>query len=214
VFLFAKYVSVFLFVIYWVLTVTFTFQDNYIKLSFLEYESNFQSLFYQNWSFFAPPPQFNEKLIYVFRFRETEKIRTFEALRQITAQKQKAAPFNTEEEIMDYLVSGSVNTVVNYFARQMDRIKTQFPDSTSTFYNKQLNKEVWTDSIHFRINNLGSAATLYNYGKIVAAKNGLSNEYQMKVIIGRVAIPKFADRLLPEQKETIEIVSESPYYSL
>ena len=65
---------------YWGATFFFTMPDNYLKIKALAYDKVFQSIFYQQWSFFAPPPTYNDFLYFEFADTLSGEVQTFEVL--------------------------------------------------------------------------------------------------------------------------------------
>ncbi len=53
----------FIFSIYWSLTLIFTSPSNFINISLLEYSYVFETFFFQKWAFFAPPPNSNDRFL-------------------------------------------------------------------------------------------------------------------------------------------------------
>lgn len=177
-----------IFVFYWASTVLFTMPNNFIKLSLDKSNRLFESLFYQQWSFFAPPPKYNEYMYYIFIDKATNSQKAFEVLKTINIRKQKDAPFNWKSEGIDYILSSSVMGIMddvreknNYFQYQQNENHPR-----NDFADSQLIKSVEENYMFL---------TIKNYGKIVAKNNNIDlNKNFMLVRITTKNIPQFTDR--------------------
>jgi hypothetical protein len=150
----------------------------------------FENFFFQRWSFFAPPPESNNRLYYLFTNKATGKQTAYEALAPIFEKKREKAPFNSKEEALDYILSGNITNIVDASRDLIDVSKLTFPDSSIMFHLKKAHKE---------INDLGLAfpaiQTLFNYGVIIAKKQNVDlDNSSVKIIITQIEMPKFIDR--------------------
>jgi len=145
-----KIVSVF-FVFYWLVTVLYNLPSNPIKIKISNLLYDFELVFAQKWSFFAPPPQSNNKLYYSFFNEDKELIDSFEVLEIIFKEKKDKLPFNIKEEITDYVISGSVNQLFNVIIHTRDKLK--FEDNNQK--NIQEYDKVAIDNLRKNINNSG-----------------------------------------------------------
>lgn len=91
----------------------FVLPDNDLNVRAYKLNQYFDMVFFQRWAFFAPPPKFNERLYLNFFSINNRLIKRFEVLEEIAKSKQAAAPFNKPEEIIDYLVSNSVESIID-----------------------------------------------------------------------------------------------------
>ncbi len=202
-----------LFVFYWGITFLYCSPSNYIRIKSGKAIFIFENFFYQQWGFFAPPPQHNDRLYYIFSDTVNGRERVYEALVPIMQKKQQAAPFNSKEEAIDYILSGAI-TGINDEARGMvDISKVSFPDSNDMYHLMKAHKQ---------INDLGlnypPIKTLFNYAVTVAKKENISlDSNSVKMVITQVAMPKFKDRakiLDPKYVGKEEKVFESNFLPL
>jgi hypothetical protein len=199
-----------MFSFYWLITIFFNLPDNYLKATFLEYESLFSFMFYQRWSFFAPPPTSDDRLYYIFKNRtdSTASLYTFEVIEDLSNIRRSKAPFN-EETVIDYIISNSLTSMT-------DIIRDQYKlyQKANCVENDSLCFQKFSNSSWANFGELSQIKTLFNYGRILAKKQNINlNEYKMKFIIGQSFIPKFKDRM--NKKERKEIITfETPYINL
>ncbi|WP_396191512.1 hypothetical protein [Flavobacterium sp.] len=207
---FATYLVLFVFSIYWSITVVFISPSNYINISLLEYSYIFETFFYQKWAFFSPPPSSNDRLYYVFQNKITKKERVFEVIEPITKLKSIKAPFNTEEDILDYVLSNTVNTIRDEIVSINEVIK----------YRQTTKKIILTSDEKIKLYNKrleggSSLQTLKNYSKLVAQKNNIEIESStIKILIGSIEIPKFHYRNSDKIKNSGTILYESEKFEL
>lgn len=209
-----KILSIFIlagFLLYWTVTFLFTMPENYFRINFYQADALFHGALFQRWTFFAPPPQHNDRLYYVVRDEQTKKVTyTLEAIGYITKQKQEHAPFNQEQTVLDYVISNSVNGIREVYREEMEMIRFSRPDSSESFILTEARDEVLKSE-----SALPDFNTLVNYGKLLCKKNNISSDHaEFKFMIAQKPIQRFKDRLDPttEGKETV--VFETPYMSL
>ncbi len=175
---------------YWLATIVFTMPDNYISLQLYKQHRLFHAWLFQRWGFFAPPPNFDERLYYVFRDKQTQQTQTFEVLAPICEMKQAKAPFNWHEDIVDYLLSGSMTGIADELSEvQQDmRFKRQQEGkSASDTSGEHLLRQYIQQGTSFQ--------TLKNYAGIVARRNQIDTaRHDVRLILSHVLLPKFADR--------------------
>jgi hypothetical protein len=206
----AGYCIIFLFLGYWITTLLFSMPDNFFKITFNQADQLFQSAFFQRWDFFAPPPQYNDKLYYVVRDKETkEVICTLESVDYILKQKQKKAPFNQEETVLDYVISTSINLLTNSYQEHMQVLAYSIPDSSEVYRsNKSIEMTLENDPYAF--------GTLFNYGVVLLKKNNIQyNNVEIKLVIAHKPLVKFKDRYTKQYANQPEsIVLGTPYTAL
>lgn len=198
------------FLFYWILTIFFNLPPNPIKIRYAKEEKIFQSIFFQKWAFFAPPPQANDKLYYYFRSKiDTTDVKVFEALDVIAKNKQIAAPFNSDEEIQDYIISGSIAEITDFLFSRNKQLKLKLKNGE----DKGLPKKAINDAWLLR-NKIYGIKTLLNYGKEIGGNLGIDlNIYDVRFMITSVELLKFKDAgskiKLQENK-----IFETPYTSI
>lgn len=113
-----------LFLFYGIITLIFITPDNYININLIKYNKNFNSFFYQRWGFFAPPPQSDDRLYYVFKNKKKKsEILIFEVIEPLLKQKHANAPFNSKEDLKDYLISNSIYLITDAIQSIQESIK-------------------------------------------------------------------------------------------
>lgn len=187
-------VSILLFVIvYWIVTFFFVLPSNYLNVQAYR-ESKFFDLFlFQRWGFFAPPPTFNDRLYYTYydKNKNKKQIRSYEILENIYSQKQKQAPFNKKDEIMDYVISNTVNSLLD-FSREANNL-IEYDSLLIPEHNNSNSKR--TKFIINEIEARHGFKTLANYGRILAKENGIKDSGDLfQIKITRISIPQFEDR--------------------
>ncbi|CAM1364855.1 hypothetical protein [Tenacibaculum xiamenense] len=189
---------------YWLITFFFNAPDNYIKIQFFQEGDVFSKFFYQKWGFFAPPPQFNEKLYcLVLNKKDSTKVKSFELMQSIIEEKVARAPFNNKADILDYILSNSCISINNQIVELKERVE---------YLEKKKRLEVHEkDSII----NRGLEVTSYykvlkNYVQEVARKNKVNKEdYLVSFMITNIPIPKFVDR----NKDSVHVEESLVYRS-
>jgi hypothetical protein len=181
--LFIKIIIIVAFAFYWICTFIYVMPSNYIRIKANTIVILLDIFFPQRWTFFAPPPSYNYRLYYVFEKDGQTKI--IEVIKPLIEAKKQNAPFNTNEEIVDYVINGSITAIQNQMAMYKNAAEKDTIRNDSLVIEK-VNKE---------LPNLSEYKTLYNYSKIVAERNNIK-PYKCIVYFyaSYVKIPKFSER--------------------
>ncbi|HRG00188.1 MAG: hypothetical protein U0W65_14515 [Bacteroidia bacterium] len=184
-----KNIALVVFVIYWACTLFYVFPNNYMKIKLNSFKENLDVLIFQNWAFFAPPPDYNTRLYFIYT-DNNNKSYEFEAMEDLLKLKQKKAPFNTEEEYVDYAITGVTTQLLDQKRDLYEYYSFLYPDSTSTFINDTLMKVINHD-----YHKNSAYKSMINYSKIIQKKYLPKKDIKACwfKIIG-LKIPKFADR--------------------
>jgi hypothetical protein len=198
------------FTMYFAITVFFTSPDNFLSTSLYRYKQVFHTVFYQKWSFFAPPPNYNQRLYYEFINRKSGEMNVFEVTEPIVKAKQRKAPFNTDEEILDYIIFGSISGVTDMITElKKDKAYELYGDSNTI----QLDTTI-AEKIRKYTHKSFCYKTLENYAGEIAKKN-ITNvkDFDVRILISIVAIPKFTNRF-KQNKLKEEFVFASDYFKI
>lgn len=181
------------FVFYWLTTFLYVSPSNYVKISLLEEMQTFNTFFFQKWGFFAPPPKFNDRLYYTFESKKDSTISyTFEVMEPLQKRKSSKAPFNSSENILDYILSSSVHSLSDGLLTVNKSIDYQ-TEISDTINNKvQLKRKKGKEYVQ----TTSSYKTLVGYAKYVAKKNNIIDlqNFSLVIEVVQLNIPKFADR--------------------
>ncbi len=196
--------------VYWSCTLFFTVPENYLQIKSMQYQQLFSTFFYQQWSFFAPPPQYNDRLYYEFVNTKNDTI-VVEVMEPIQNKRQENFLTNDDESIIDYLLLNSVSNVTdaireNYNAYSYDSCRGTPEQECFEIFLKEFEKEMYS---------MSELKTLSNYGKIIRKKNNLSPAFsKFKIIHTNIPVRKFSDRgkkdLVPEE----QFMMQTKYYDL
>ena len=198
-----KIIIIIVLAIYWCVTLVYVTPNNYIRIKCNKALAHFEVFFSQRWAFFAPPPEYDYKLYYIF-IDSDKNLSVFEALENILKVKKEKAPFNATEEFLDYSLSGSISYIIDFNKQYFDGYKFRFKDSTESFWNNEASKAV--NLMNIRIPGY---STIVNYAHIVKEKNIKNkNIRHFKFIINGRYLPKFAERFSDKKKEVTFFQSE------
>ncbi|MEX0274164.1 MAG: hypothetical protein AB3N16_07300 [Flavobacteriaceae bacterium] len=194
---------------YWLATIFFTLPENYLQIKSFGQKEIFHSLFYQQWSFFAPPPQTNDRLYYQF-LNEANDTLLVEVLVPLQTLRQRKFLANNEETIIDNVLSNSITSISDaildrFNVYQFNSCKDKSPDKCYEDFLKDFEEEMYSS---------GSLKTLRNYGVITNSKMRDRKHNKFKIIYTRVPIPKFADRENENVELEEEFVFETKYFDL
>lgn len=195
-----------LFLFYGVTTLIFSTPDNYINISLIKYSENFNTFLYQRWGFFAPPPQSNDRLYYIFEKKNNKsEIIIYEVIEPLLKEKQKNAPFNSKEDLTDYLISNSI-----YLITDGIRAVRKSYEFNSKQKKIKVNEYDLTKKVNTVIESTKPFKTLLNYSKVIAKNNKLDyKDYNVYLKITQKKIPKFIDRNKKEIKQEEQLIFDS-----
>ena len=173
-------------------TIIYNSPNNFIRIQFHDEMKIFGKFFFQRWSFFAPPPQNNFRLIYIFTDKQNpDKRYSYEALQPVTQAKRDKSPFNTKETVIDYILHSSVLLANNMLVEQQKFLRAAFPDSSDRYYRRKINKQ-----ISKKFNEFASLKTLVNYAKIIMKKKGLKQEnHFVDILLAQMPVPKLKNQM-------------------
>lgn len=177
------------FLLYGLITIIFVSPNNYLNITLSKYASVFDDVFYQRWGFFAPPPKSNDRLYFTYenKLDKSKKI-TYEILEPLLIKKSNEAPFNSAEEINDYLLSNSIYYINDVIINIREKYKYELK-------NEKHNEQQLQSIITKTIKKTKPYQTLLNYSKIVALRNNIDlKKHSIIIKISNVALPKFIDR--------------------
>lgn len=195
-----------LFLFYGITTLIFSSPDNFINISLIDYSDKFNTLFYQRWAFFAPPPQSNDRLYYIFEKKGNKsEITVYEVIEPLLKQKCIKAPFNSNEDLIDYLISNSI-----YLITDSMRVVRETFEYEAKLKNEKIDELLLTKKVNTIIEVTKPFLTLLNYSKKVAQNNNLKFEdYNVYLKITQKKIPKFIDRYKKNVKDNEQLVFDS-----
>ncbi len=176
---------------YGVLTLVFVSPNNFLNISLTKGEIFFNIFFSQKWGFFAPPPNYDERLYFIYENKFLKKdVKYYEVLGPLMAEKSKNAPFNSKYDVLDYLISNSVNNICDILINT-NKIKAY---EIKKKIEKHKDYDIFASSKE-TVKSSNSFKTLINYSKYIANSNSLNPcNYKISLKLTRKIINKFNDR--------------------
>lgn len=198
-----KVFFLFIFLTYWFSTALYVMPSNYIRIKAEPLIILFDIFLQQKWSFFAPPPKFNFRLYYDFEWDNGKK--TLEVIKPIAEEKKRNAPFNSNEEIIDYVLNSSVIGIQNQIVKYRNDLEVNTRDTLN------INNRVLA-----YLYKLPEYQTLLQYSKIVFTKNKIeSGQCILRFYATSIPIPKFSERNNKVQSEQMEgLIFKSKTYKM
>lgn len=190
---------------YWLITIFFIFPKNPLNLSVQKERDYFQSNFFQRWSFFAPPPNYNQRVYFVYENKFTKKKDIFEIIKPILDKKHKTAPFNFYYQTLDYILASSLINIDGNIRLLQDVINHENLKATGTV---KLSDSMITQKLVSDIEKTADFITLIKYAQKIAKENNIdiySVSYQIQ--ISKISMPQFVDRNTTLGKEEISFSS-------
>lgn len=190
--------------IYFLITIIYSFPENYIKIKHKKTFAKFEYHFYQKWGFFAPPPKTNTQLFFTYRdVQNNKELFSIEILSELYKEKRRKV-FNTFEEIVDYQLVGCCTAITSFIHDDFENKKFLYPDSSI----QSLQKNAMEDYNNYYL-NFPFFKSLVNYSKIVLSKSKYkdliaSKQLEVKVTIVEIPIKKFSEAMKNSKKSIKE----------
>lgn len=199
-----------IFSFYWISTIFFTLPENYLQIKAMDYSKVFNTFFFQRWSFFAPPPQSNDRIYYEFKNDKGEK-KTLEILKPLSIKRKNQFIFNSDVSVIDYVLSNSLTSITDYLREDYKKYKFE---KCKNITDESICNEQFINDYSVKLHDLEEIKTLVNYGIITGKKNLDLNKYsKFKIIATNIEIPKFVNRF--SKKKTKEnLLFETKLYNI
>lgn len=184
------------FLFYWLATLVYVMPNNFLRIKLNSVINIMDTFFAQSWNFFAPPPDYDLRLYYIFTSNDNKKY-VYESISTILKEKKEKAPFNSTEEYLDYVISGSATSLLDVRSRYYDYFKYKYADSTMIFHSDTTAK-----TVNQNYKDFSGYLTLMNYSKLVKDRNLKMIKVQScRFVITGNAIPKFSERYTGKKLE-------------
>lgn len=181
------------------MTMFFIFPNNPLNITLMCEKQIFETNFFQRWSFFAPPPNFNERVYIILKDQKSNQKNIYEIIEPILNLKSAKVPFNGQEQIYDYILSSTI-TNIEQNLRSFQEIFNSANQNKKIITADSIN----TENLVFEIEKTEEFKTLTNYAKKVAFDNQLDIKkisYQIQIV--KNSIPQFIDRRDKTQKSQV-----------
>lgn len=206
-------VALTLFVCYWSTTLFFVVLPEDGAAIALNYHSykKFDQLLFQRWGFFAPPPNFDERLYFTFQnTNDPLDKKTIEVFEKLHDNSRNKYPLNDDEITLDYIIHNTAEAISTYLRGKYETYKYDSCQNSDTdaCYVEFINSE----GNEFVNNSAGN--TLVNYGKSIFKNLNIEGHYNLKITYCTVLLPKFSNRNESVQKRHENIIFDTNNYDL
>lgn len=197
------YILLLIFCIYWTVTFALLLPKNPISIKGYKFNNAFQTIFFQNWSFFAPPPKYNQHVFVVVKNKKNQKD-VFEIVTPILRKKSELAPFNNKYQILDYVIASSVINIDGNIRMYNDLVN---------YNNHNISDSIKTIFVVNQIEKTNDFKSLKRYAeKILLNQNYDFDSIEFQIQLEREYLPQYADRFSNQRKS--EITFSSNYLKL
>ena len=168
----------------------------------------FTAIFGFEWKLFTPPHNCNNRLYFMVReVARPERVDTIEVLESLALQKQKAAPFNQKENILDKIVNNIIYKLLRSVYEYRKMPTTSSSGTTDSAYITASIAAV-DSTKNYKI----YLATLYNYARASFKEHGINlTGKECKIVIRQKMMCPFKDRNDMNFLEKEVLVFETPY---
>lgn len=179
-----------LFLSYWIITITFSFPESSVVVAenYHAYKK-FQTVFYQKWSFFAPPPTYNMRLHYIFKSKAG--IHDVEVLENINNKVKEKYLLNDTYANASWLLFANVDNIIQSMGKLHNSFKNIDPNLSKATDSSDSSEYNY---VRQALQNTGSMQILIHYANTIAKEMNLHEGYKVQVLISRIDIIKYGDR--------------------
>ena len=206
-----SYLCIAAFLLYWVIIFILAMPSSRAKQIISQHTPRFKSIFGFAWTLFTPPNTYNDRLYFIVRGITTpEKSDTIEVLENVAHQKQRHAPFNQKENIIDHLVNNNVWNIKLMVWSNKKKPAGNVPGTTDSLYIANATAVVAGTQAYSTFVN-----TLTNYFRIILQQKKIDTaDKEIKIMITEKQIRPFKQMTDSNflQKETL--VFETAYKPL
>ena len=143
-------------------------------------------LFYQRWGFFAPPPDYDDRLYYVYTNLKDSTITINEVFENIHKNRKKQYPFDDELSNLDYILHNLSSPIGDLIRESYDIYKIKGNCDSISDYSECFQKYI--DNVRDDFNTSPNLTTLIKHAKIVAGLKNLTNT-KVQIILGAKDLP-------------------------
>ncbi|WP_334124785.1 hypothetical protein [Empedobacter brevis] len=185
---------------WWGLNFFFNLPDTSVPIVHnYELYKKWDEIFYQRWGFFAPAPDYNDRLYYIYtpntNSTQTVVYEVFENL-----HKNRVSNYLRDDNLstLDYIIHNTSSPIGDLLRESYEVYVLE--NSCNSLKEEDCYRN-YINSIRDDFNESPNILTLVNHAKMIARIKQL-NDYKLQIIIGAEELPKFQDRYssLPAQK--------------
>ncbi len=181
---------------YWIITFLYCSPENYVRIKSDGILSKFESVFYQRWTFFAPPADFNFRLYFEYNDKDSLRLNVYEILKPIARQKQSAAPFNSNEQFIDYIINSSVIEVNEALVNYHKVCKSEHPELSDQVNYTEAVKRFNENAVKLSFPGYATLRNYFNihYHTFLKQDSTLKKACYGRMILAKIELPRFDDR--------------------
>ncbi|MBL0356289.1 MAG: hypothetical protein IPP72_05115 [Chitinophagaceae bacterium] len=173
-----SYCLLFGFVYYWLFSIGLIFFNKSIHKAAPGQTAFYYAFWRQNWRLFAFTKVYNRELNFIVRDKsDLAKADTVDLVKYFIAEKRHKAPFNNYDDGLDQMLYWIMNGLETQLYQKQQQLKEQFPGRPDSFYMRQSNMLVLSDSLH-----QDPLQNLTSFGKFVLKrmnKDTVGKEFQL-----------------------------------
>lgn len=148
-------------------------------------------LFYQRWAFFAPPPDYDDRLYYVYtNIKDSTDVTVYEVFENIHKKRKIQYPFDDDLSNLDYILHNVSSPIGDLIREGYDMYKFK---GNCELVEKGNCFQKYIDSVRDDYNTSPHVVTLVKHAKIIAELRELTNS-RLQIILAAKEIPRFKDR--------------------
>lgn len=195
-----------IFCAYWLITVVFTFPESSVVIGENYHMYNkFNSYFYQQWSFFAPPPKSNRKLTYSYFYMENNVLKRteVEVFDNIFEDITRHYPFNDVYINFEWM-----------FYAKTDQIQDVIRRYVSVKKIENFKEEADRKAIKSIVYQSKAFAFILDHAVKLQRKLDVPDNARVQIMISDVPINKYKDRYKSSASNPKEYFFVSDLYNI
>jgi hypothetical protein len=181
------------FVLWWSLNFYFNLPDTSLPIV-TNYETykKWDGIFYQRWGFFAPPPDYDDRLYYVYTNQsDTTKVNIYEIFENIHLERNKRYLYDDDLSNLDYILHNLSSPIGDLIRESYEIYNLKGNCENLGEYSDCFQKYI--DEARGSFDTSPNLTSLIKHSEIIAKKNNFNN-HSVQIIFGAKELPKFKDR--------------------
>jgi hypothetical protein len=197
-----SFLTIAVFILYWIANIQLSVFGKHRSFTGAY---SFDHLIAYRWRFFTPTPHSGNQVFFIVRDRATHAVTdSIEIISAILSLKQKDAPFNQQDNVIDHLIFHAVSVITQAAAKYKQEAKTEMPGRPDSVYYNYAADRTLRD-----VNCIGQLTAIRHY--IQGEKNIDTTGKEYEMVFAEKSIVPFKERNDTACIPSVAISLATPY---
>ena len=169
-------------------------------------------IFFKRWEFFAPPPNYDDRLYYVYTdLKKPENITNYEVFKTLHKKRKKGYFFNNRLSNLDQTLHSISTSTTDLIKKNYEIYK--FQQNCDTALNNSDCFQKYVEKVSTDFHETQNLTILIKHAKEIAILKSITDA-KVQIILSAKELPKFKDRHKIDAKRKEYMLFISNYYNL